>query len=139
MGSMTTQLGKPTFDVAYEDWRPRLYRALVLATGDRDLALEAVDDAFSRERRAIGRTGGSPPAEALGAARRRLTRKRRDYSGFRLPDDQPGPETAAVVDAVRTLELDARLALIASRYLGWDDDTVGRALGMLPSEAAQRV
>jgi DNA-directed RNA polymerase specialized sigma24 family protein len=63
MGSMTTQLGKPTFDVAYEDWRPRLYRALVLATGDRDLALEAVDDAFSRS--------GGPSAGRAGRHRPR--------------------------------------------------------------------
>jgi hypothetical protein len=136
---MTTQIDQPTFDVTYEDWRPRLYRALVIATDDRDLALDAVDAAFSRQKRAIGRSGGSPPAEALGAARRQLTRRRRDLSGFRLPEEEPGPETVAVVDAVRELELDPRLALIAWRYLGWDDATVGRALGMLPTEAAQRV
>jgi len=135
---MTAQLDRPTFDTTYEDWRPRVYRALVLATGDRDAALDAVDAGFTRRKRAITRTGGTPPAEALGAARRHLTRKRRDYSGFRLPDQQPGPETTALIAAVRTLDLGDRLAVVASRYLGWDDVTIGRGLGMLAGEVAQR-
>ena len=50
-----------------------------------------------------------------------------------------GLERALVIlEAVRSLDLDDRLALIASRYLGWDEATIGRALGMLPAAAGRR-
>ena len=136
---MTTQTTESSFDTTYEDWRPRLYRALVLATGDRDASLDAVDAAFARSRWSIARSDGSPPAAALGSARRRLTRRRGDYAGFRLPDEQPGAETLAFLSALRSLDLDDRLVVVASRFLGWDAATIGRGLGMLPAEAAQRI
>ncbi|MDQ3781544.1 MAG: hypothetical protein M3349_01210 [Actinomycetota bacterium] len=135
---MTTTTQQPSFDTIYEQWRPRLYRALAVVTGDADAALDAVDEGFSRRQRAITGARGGVPAAALGAARRRLTRPNGDFAGFRLPADRPDAETMAVVEAVRTLDLDDRLVLVASRYLGWDETTIGTGLDMLPGEVIQR-
>lgn len=135
---MTTKTQQPSFDTTYEQWRPRLYRALAVVTGDADAALDAVDEGFSRRQRAIAGANGGVPSAALGAARRRLAKPNGDFAGFRLPGDRPGAETMAVVEAVRTLDLDDRLVLVASRYLGWDEEAIGSGLGMLPAEVIQR-
>lgn len=120
----------PEFDTLYAQHRDRLYRALVLVTDDRDLSLEAVDRAFARTgRRALRRAGDEPAAEVLRRAFRTVRRSDRshDMRGFRLPDAETSPETRAVVAALHHLDLDARLAVVAASYLGWDPPAISRA------------
>lgn len=114
---------RPEFDALYDQYRDRLYRARVLVTDDRDLSLESVDRAFARTSpRALRRAGIDPAADVLRRASRMARRGRRshDMRGFRLPDAETSPDTKAVVAALHHLDLDGRLAVVASSYLGFD-------------------
>ena len=125
------------FETLYEEHRDLLYRALVLVTDDRDLSLEAVDRGFARLSRKSLRTATSPEAEVLRRALRTVRRADRSHGmrGFRLPDAATSPETDAVVSALHRLDLDARLAVVASSFLEWDDQDVARVLGRADAAA----
>lgn len=129
---MSAQRVAPDFEELYDQHRESLYRAMVIATDDRDLSLEGVDRGFARLRRRTLHGSRHPEAEVLRRAKTyALKRAGSDgVRGFRLPDADVAPDTQAIVAAVRRLDPDRRMALIAALYLGWEDDAVSKATGV---------
>jgi hypothetical protein len=123
----------PDFEELYDRHREPLYRAMVLATDDRDLSLEGVDRGFARLSRRTLRRDHHPEAEVLRrASTYALKRTGSDVvRGFRLPDADVSPETQAIVAAARRLAPDRRIALIAALYLEWNDESVSAATGVV--------
>lgn len=138
---LTDSEASADFDSLYAQHRATLYRALVLATGDRDLAVEAVDAGFAGYARRF-RHGAADDAvvEVLRSAGRHITRRerRRQFGGFRLPEGSPSESTAAIVGAMRRLDLTERLVLVCSVYLGWSDEAIAKGLGLFAGDVAYR-
>lgn len=116
----------PSFDEFYGRVRPDLARALSLALGDVDLAVEAVDEAMVRayERwptvSRLDRPEGWVYRVAMNWALSILRRRRR--SDHRLYD--PGSDTAAVSDpdvhaALGELDVKHRTVIVCRHLLGW--------------------
>jgi len=132
----------PGFAPAYTRLRGDLYRALVLITGNRDLATEAVDRGFSRWHRQLRRDVSRPEARvirhALKWARRRSGGRRAEIQGFRLPGAEVttgGHEALAQFDH---LDIDDRALLTLRHYLRWDDALAASALGYDPEDIPAR-
>jgi hypothetical protein len=135
---MSGDAGQHEFDTLYQQHRDRLYRAMVLVTDDRDLSLEAVDRAFARTgRRALRRAGIDPAAVVMRRALRTIGRGDGTHGmrGFRLPDAETSAAGRAVLAALHHLDIEARLAVVASSYLGWDTAEVSHATGRTDADA----
>src|SRR5687768_3963943 len=116
----------PDFEPWYRKERPRLFRAVWAMAGDRDLAAEIVDEAFSRAFERWDRVGGmdSPSSwvrvVALNHLRRTMRRKGietrlfgRHRAAAETIDALPDPH---LWDAVRALPSRQR-EVIALRYV----------------------
>jgi RNA polymerase sigma factor (sigma-70 family) len=125
----------PSFDEFYGRARPDLARALSLALGDIDLAVEAVDEAMVRayERwptvSRLDRPEGWVYRVAMNWALSILRRRRR--SDHRLYD--PGSDTAAVSDpdvhaALGELDVKHRTVIVCRHLLGWSVAETAAAL-----------
>ncbi len=120
------------FDQLYDAHRDRLYRALVLATDDRDLAMEAVDGGFGAQRRRILRRRlPDPAADVLRRALDKVERRPGgEIRGFRLPDAHIGADGDRIVAAIRDLDLIDRIVLINRHYLEWATEATAIATGL---------
>ncbi len=140
---MTDAETAPGFAAAYSRHRGTLYRALVLITGNRDLATEAVDRGFSRWHRRLRRAGDEPAAQvlrqALRWARRRSGGRRAEIQGFRLPGSEVPARGHEILERFDRLDLDDRSILTLRHYLGWDDDAVAAVSGRDPEEVPARL
>lgn len=123
------------FDAFYRDSRQDLVRALVLAVGDRDLGVEATDEAFSRALEQWADVSGyaNPPGwvfrVGLNWARSRLRRRslplERIFSDSVHLDDLPDPE---LLSAVEQLPLKYRSVVVSRFFLDWSIEQTAEAL-----------
>jgi RNA polymerase sigma-70 factor (ECF subfamily) len=110
----------PGFRALYEREFPRVYRAVYLLAGDRQLAEDASQEAFARALSRWRRLASHPaPAAwvtttALNVARRQL--RRRPELPPPGPVDAAGPERLAVVEGIRGLSARQQEA-VALHYL----------------------
>lgn len=125
------------FDQFYRESRIEMVRALVLAVGDRDLGLEAADEAFTRTlERWVEVDGYENPQGwvyrvGLNWARSRL--RRRSFIVDALfdesvhLDDLPDPE---LLGAVGGLSFKYRSVVVARFFLDWSIEQTAEALGV---------
>jgi RNA polymerase sigma factor (sigma-70 family) len=121
------------FETAYRQEGPRLWRALLVFTADRDLASDALAEAFAQ-----GLAGGDrirdPVAWTWRVAFRVAAgalKDRRSIDDRRIPDrsyDVPEP-LWEVFDALGTLSPNQRLAVVLHDYADRPTDEVAAILG----------
>ncbi|MGI8616020.1 MAG: RNA polymerase sigma factor [Actinomycetota bacterium] len=125
---------------AFTAMAPRLWRALLLYTGNHEVADEAVSEAFAQ---AVG--AATPirdvPAWVWTAAFRIAAgemRRRTEHAG-EVPLDLPAPEAAdasSIIDLVHALDHVSdlqRRALILRYYMGYSNVEIARIVGSSPS------
>jgi RNA polymerase sigma factor (sigma-70 family) len=126
-----------SFDAFYRTSRTEVTRALTLAIGARDLAAEAVDEAFARafERWPDVREYENPAGwvfrVGLNWARSRL-RRRSNRVGVLMDeghhiDELPEPE---LLEAVEQLPFQYRSVVVARFFLDWSIEETARALDL---------
>jgi DNA-directed RNA polymerase specialized sigma24 family protein len=129
------------FAAIYENERGRIYRALVLATGNRDLAVDAVDRGFTRWHSRKPSRRGEPVFEVFstgyGWAARRLRKPDRMVQGFRLSRPVETTESP-LLTGFDELELGERALLVGIHFLGWTAERAGAAAGIPGGEALPR-
>lgn len=114
-----------TFEEFYRAEFPSIYRSCYVATGDREVALDATQEAFKRAfvrwRRLSNETwaGGWVMTTALNACRRRRREAmtQSDLGEGRKSVGDPGPERADVVAALARLPFRQRQAIVLY-YIG---------------------
>jgi RNA polymerase sigma-70 factor (ECF subfamily) len=129
-------LRQRSFDDYFRVQRDRIYQAIALTIGDRDLAAEATDEAMVRtyERWRRVRTYENPPGwtyrVALNFARSRM-RRRKYQSGRAVPElaDQ-GDEMLdpALVSSLARLPIEYRSVVVLRYLLDWSQDEIAVAL-----------
>ncbi|MFQ5555061.1 MAG: RNA polymerase sigma factor [Acidimicrobiia bacterium] len=124
-----------TLERLYRDQRAELYRALVLITGNRDIATEAIDRGFRTWHQVPGRARDTGAAlhvmqHAMRWARRRLGRNDGSIRGFQLPPSIADEAGQDLVRAMADLPLADRVLLVATRYLGYDDAAAAALAGV---------
>ena len=137
-----------TFDAFYRRSRVELARGLTMALGDRDLAVEAVDEAFTRayERwsslRDLDRPEGWVYRVAMNWALSVLRRRRRGHHRFYDPNRERS-ETSVADPAVEAAlaELDAkhRSVVVCRHLLGWSVAETATALGVREGTVKSRL
>jgi RNA polymerase sigma-70 factor (ECF subfamily) len=135
-----SELHHRSVEEAFTAMAPRLWRALLLYTGNHEVADEAVAEAFSQ---AVGASTEIRDVRAwVWASAFRIARgelRRRSERGEDLPLDIPLPEPfdgASLIDLVRALDLVTdmqRRALILRHYMGYSNVEIARILGSSPS------
>lgn len=133
------------FDVFYRSTRPRIFRALALALGDTDLALDATDEAMARAAEKWAQIGGyENPAGwvyrvALNWARTRLRRLTRERGRLEY---EPGYEHSIpdphLVDRVMELPLSYRAVIVARFFLDWSVEETSEVLQIPPGTVKTR-
>ena len=131
-----TELRQESFDDYFRVHRDRIYQAIALTIGDRDLAAEATDEAMVRtyERWRRVRTYSNAPGwtyrVALNWARSRQRRyKFRDARQVpELGGVDPDPEDPSLVAAVARLPMDQRSVVVLRYFLDWGQDQIAEAL-----------
>jgi RNA polymerase sigma-70 factor (ECF subfamily) len=135
-----------TFEQWYADAHPRIVRAVVVTTGEPDVAADATAEAFSRALERWDRVAGMSNKDgwvyrvAVNDARRRLGRWRRILPNRDRPRLAADPADlipdAELWDAVRSLN-DRQRESIALRYLaGLDERGVASAMGISEGAAS---
>jgi RNA polymerase sigma factor (sigma-70 family) len=134
------------FEDFYLEHRAPIARALALALGDADLAVDATDEAFTRayERWASVRTHDRPAAWvyrvgmnwALSILRRRRRSSHRLY--------EPADAEAAVRDpdvhaALASLDVKHRSVIVCRYLLGWPVADIAAALGVREGTVKSRI
>lgn len=124
-----------SFDAFYRSTRPRIFRAIALALGDSDLALDATDEAMTRAAEQWREVGGfDNPAGwvyrvALNWARSRLRRLTRERGRLHY---EPGYEQAVpdphLIERVMSLPLDYRAVIVARFLLDWSVEETAQVL-----------
>lgn len=133
-GSLSNQ---HDFDEFYRRSREEVARALVLAVGQRDLGLEAADEAFARalehwaDVRGYNNPGGWVYRVGVNWARSRLRRQSFTLHGL-FPesvhhDDLPEPELLA---AVERLPVKYRSVVVARFFFDWTIEQTAEALDL---------
>ena len=130
------------FDAAYRDQRGTLYRALVLAIGNRDVAVEAIDRGFVKwQSRRASRRGDLPlgvMSEAYRWSARRVGKTDRMIQGFRLQSAEDGPASDPILEHLDELDVADRAMLVGLHYLGWNENRAAAAVGVPAGEALPR-
>jgi RNA polymerase sigma factor (sigma-70 family) len=148
--SAVEEAGARTFEEFFRKEHPRLYRTLLLVTGDRgeadDLAQEAMARVYERWDR-VG-TAGSPVGylyrTAFNLNRRRIRRLALRRRADRL-ESRPQAEPHSVEDrqdvirAVASLPLPLREAVVLVEWLDLDTAEAGRILGIEPVSVRGRL
>jgi RNA polymerase sigma factor (sigma-70 family) len=138
--------GIRTFEEFYAEARTGIARAITLALGDRDLAVEATDEAMARayERWALvsrlDRPEGWVYRVAMNWSISILRRRKR--SDHRLYD--PGHATITVADpdlhaAIGDLDVKHRSVIVCRHLLGWSVADTARALGVREGTVKSRL
>lgn len=131
-----TQSGaRVPFESFYRLSRPKVYRAVALALGDSDLALDATDEAMARAAARWDQIGdydnpsGWVYRVAINWARSRLRRLTRERGAL---DFEPGYEQKLpdpeLIDAVVSLRLHYRAVIVARFFLDWSVPQTADAL-----------
>ena len=128
----------------YASQRARLYQSIVLIYGNRDVAVEATDNAYVRwnKRRSGGTRSGADAhlfAAASKFANRRLKNPNQMVQGFRLPGSEVAEGDEHLLAAFDRLETRDRAFLVADAFWAWDADTTGKALGVPAGEVSPRI
>lgn len=125
------------FTVFYADSRDAVTRAVTMTTGDRDLSVEAVDEAMARAYQRwshvsrLDNPGGWVYRVALNWATSVLRRRHRSWPFAASGERSVDAPTIAEPDVLRALaELDVRQrAVVVCRYvLGWSEAETAAAL-----------
>jgi RNA polymerase sigma-70 factor (ECF subfamily) len=129
-------LRQKSFDDYFRVQRDRVYQAIALTIGDRDLAAEATDEAMVRtyERWRRVRAYDNPPGwtyrVALNFARSRM--RRRKYHSPVAPPEQPHFDAEsldpALVAALARLPMEYRAVIVLRYFLDWSQEEIGAAL-----------
>lgn len=143
----TTSMAVPQrFEDFYKAYRPQVARALVLALGDRDLGIEAADEAMVRVYQRWGsvRSYGNPVGwtyrVGVNWGRSRLRRRRRETVGAGIGEVDPvlGSDVD-VRDALAMLPLDQRAVVVLRYYLGFSTAEVAEVLGVASGTVKSRL
>jgi len=130
------------FDAAYDADRGRLYRGLVLAVGNRDIAVEAIDRAFVKWQSRRPSRRGEPATEVFRSAyrwaARRISKPDRMIQGFRLQESEPSHGDEQLLRYFEKLDMVDRAILVGIHYLGWDAQRATTAVGIAAAEALPR-
>jgi DNA-directed RNA polymerase specialized sigma24 family protein len=120
----------------YQDDGARLWRALVAFSGDRELASDAVAEAFAQ---AIGRGSHlrDPQRWVWRAAFRIAAGELKDRGRFRPPLADPGYEMeqppAGLVAGLSRLSPNQRAALVLHYYVGYPTKEIAGIIGSSPA------
>ncbi len=134
--SVETQPGTGiTLEQLYRDQRGELYRALVIITGSRDVAIEAIDRGYRSWHRRIRRSQGRRPEveileRAVRWARRRIAKSGTAIVGFRLPAPELDESERGISERFAALPFDQRVAVVTIDLLSWDRDDAAHAAGI---------
>lgn len=147
--SKETILSEPrqrSVEEAFVAMAPRLWRALLLYAGDRDVADDAVSEAFTQAMSAStsirdvrGWVWTAAFRIAAGEMRRRAEQS--DDLAIDLPVPE-GIDPSSLIDLVRALEelTDMqRRAVILRHYMGYSNVEIARILGSSPSSVGVRL
>lgn len=145
MGSEVVELPELSqrrqFDAFYRDQHARLLRVMVLTLDDRDLAIEATDEAMTRafDRWATVSRHGNPEGwtyrVAMNWAKNRLRRRWREVRDdaadhLVVSSDEHAVSDPAVHRAVSALPPKLRAVVVLRYYLDWSTEQVADALGV---------
>lgn len=130
-------LGQRDFGDFYRSCREEIVRALVLVVGERDLGLEAADEAFARALERWADVSGYENPEGwvyrVGMNWARTNLRRRNFTLDRLfgesayVDDLPEPE---LLKAVEQMPVKYRSVIVARFFLDWSVDQTAEALNI---------
>jgi RNA polymerase sigma-70 factor (ECF subfamily) len=136
------------FEMFYAEGRDAVIRAVTMTTGDRDLSVEAVDEAMARafqrwsQVSRLDNPGGWVYRVALNWATSVLRRRHRRWPFAPSPKRSEEPPSVAEPDVMRALaELDVRQrAVVVCRYvLGWSEAETAAALSTPPGTVKSRL
>lgn len=134
------------FEAFYADSYDRLAGALVLTLGDRDLGLEAADEAMVRafQRWATVQTYDNPGGWAYRVGlnwARSLHRKLSRRLPFHTPSTTDPVEVAdpAITAALRALDVRMRAVVVCRLLLDWSVEETAVALGIRPGTVKSRL
>ena len=124
------------FETFYLEARVPLARALAVTTGDRDLAVEAVDEAMARAYQRWSRIarldnpGGWVYRVGLNWATSVLRRRKQSLPGSWQPSqvEAPVPAEPAVLAALAELDVRQRAVVVCRYLLGWSEAETAAAL-----------
>jgi RNA polymerase sigma-70 factor (ECF subfamily) len=140
-----TRAGFGSFETWYRAAHPRLLAALVVATGDIEVARDATSEAFTRAFQHWPRVRTMDAPEAwvhrvgINVLRRRHRRRILEERLLRRQrlEPAPPPQVAPEVwDALASLPLRQRQALALRYLLGMTQAEVAEAMGVVPGTAA---
>jgi RNA polymerase sigma-70 factor, ECF subfamily len=130
---------RAAFEVFYRGERAGVLRALVYALGDRELAVECVDEAMVRayERWDSVADMGNPTGwvfrVASNLARNRWRRLKLERRKPPLPDPRPadveGVSDPAIARALDQLPVDQRVVVVLRFHLDWSLEQIAEAVG----------
>ncbi|MEX0985465.1 MAG: sigma factor-like helix-turn-helix DNA-binding protein [Actinomycetota bacterium] len=129
-------------EAVYREHGPRLWRALRLATGNPDVASEAVAEAFAQ---LIGRGEAVRDPEAWvwrAGFRLAMGEMRRASKALPLPDELPRDAPEPLVDlerALRVLTAHQRTAVVLANYAGWSHREIAEVLDSTSAAVAVHV
>lgn len=125
----------PNFDQFYKESRLEMYRALVLVLQDRELATDALGEAFARAFERWDVVGGYDNPRGwvyrvgVNWARSRLRKTRREFPGtFADPSYEVKLSEPEVLAAVTSLPLKYRSVIVCRFFLDWTIDQTSEAL-----------
>jgi DNA-directed RNA polymerase specialized sigma24 family protein len=136
------------FESFYVQARDPLARALAVTLGDRDLAVEAVDEAMARAFQRWARVsrlhnpGGWVYRVGLNWATSVLRRRRRPVPPSMHPvqiTDLPAPGEPSVIAALAELDVRHRSVVVCRYLLGWSEAETAAALSTRPGTVKSRL
>ena len=129
-------------EAVFREQGDRMWRTLRLATGNSDVASEAVAEAFA-QLIARGSDIRDPAAwawrSAFSIAAGEMKRRGRDRP---LPEDLPARAPELLVDlerALRTLSHHQRVSILLADYAGWSHSEIARIIHSTPAAVAVHV
>jgi len=140
-GRAETVSGAETFEAFFDAEHRRLYRSLVLITGDRQEADDVAQEAMVRVLERWDRVEGMDDPRAylyrtalnLNRNRHRWTARRRASPKEREQAPDPAESIAEALDVRRALSMltsDQRVALVLVDFLGFDSGAAGTIVGI---------
>jgi RNA polymerase sigma factor (sigma-70 family) len=150
-GERADRASGATFEAFFEAEHQRLYRSLVLITGDRQEADDVAQEAMVRILERWDRVAGlDEPRAYLYRTALNLNRNRHRWRGRRQPPGIVGRElvpdtTEAVADridirrALADLTIEQRIAVVLVDFLGFDSEGAGRVLGLEADAVRARI
>jgi RNA polymerase sigma-70 factor (ECF subfamily) len=126
-------------ELTYRAEAGRLWRALVLDTGDREIASDAVAEAFAQALArgdALERPGAWVWRAAFRIAAGEMQRRRRQVADDRDPPQRPDDLPSDLVDVLRALDRlspKQRASIVLHHYAGYPVKEVARIVGSTPA------